>query len=278
MGAEKRKLYCSKHPLFADAGDEYCHTMLAGKSSQKIAYNRIDRISRNKCLSKTMNKITLQDVNAFKQKRLSEVNPTTCRDELLMIRRVFRWYIREHMARTGIHMRNPCEMITIPPGGKPRDRVISPDELKLLMSAMSPSMAIITELAYETAMRRSEILKLTPKDLHLSERFLCVIDGKEGSRDVPLTRRACALLEGALVDSRGGPGGAKLFQVAPYSVTQSLRRAREKVGLDDNVRFHQLRHTRISIVARKGFNQAQIMMVSGHRDMVWRTMQRPVTI
>lgn len=49
---------------------------------------------------------------------------------------------------------------------------------------------------YETAIRRGELLKLTPGDLNLEERFLCVVDGKEGSRDVPLTRRAVELLEG----------------------------------------------------------------------------------
>ena len=36
--------------------------------------------------------------------------------------------------------------------------------------------------------------------------------------------------------------------------------------------MHQLRHTRITEVARKGFNQAQIMMVSGHKDS--RSVQR----
>lgn len=44
------------------------------------------------------------------------------------------------------------------------------------------------------------------------------------------------------------------------------------MGLDEDVRLHQLRHTRITMVARKGFNQAQIMMVSGHRDV--RSVQR----
>ena len=34
----------------------------------------------------------------------------------------------------------------------------------------------------------------------------------------------------------------------------------------------QLRHTRITEIARKGFSQAQIMMVSGHRDV--RSVQR----
>ena len=60
--------------------------------------------------------------------------------------------------------------------------------------------------------------------------------------------------------------------MAAYSVTQAVRRAREVLGMSDDVRFHQLRHSRISEVARMGLNQAQIMIVSGHKDI--RSVQR----
>jgi integrase len=43
-------------------------------------------------------------------------------------------------------------------------------------------------------MRRSEIVKLMPKHLHLDERVLSVIAGKTGDRAVPLTKRAVELL------------------------------------------------------------------------------------
>lgn len=48
--------------------------------------------------------------------------------------------------------------------------------------------------------------------------------------------------------------------------------ARERAGLSDHVRMHQIRHARITEVAKRGFNLAQIMMVSGHRDT--RRVQR----
>lgn len=217
-----------------------------------------------------MDKITLQDVNAYKQARLGEVSTTTCRDELLMIRRVFRWYIRELLADSGETLQNPCEHLTLPSANKPRDKVISREELELLLKNMSPSMAVITELAFETAMRRSELLILYPRDLHLSERYLCVVDGKEGSRDVSLTRRAASLLEVRLTAC--GDRCAKLFPMAAYSVSQALRRAREALGMSKDIRFHQLRHSRITAVARMGLNQAQIMVVSGHKDI--RSVQR----
>jgi integrase len=188
----------------------------------------------------------------------------------MMIRRIFTWYIRELRAECGMEMNNPCEYLVLPKARKTRDKVISRAELKLLLENMTPEMAVVVELAFETAMRRSEILKLTSDDLFLEDRFLRVVDGKEGSRDVPLTRRAVSLLEST--HARQAGRGGKLYPMAAYSVTQAVRRAREVLGMSDDVRFHQLRHSRISEVARMGLNQAQIMIVSGHRDI--RSVQR----
>jgi integrase len=119
-------------------------------------------------------------------------------------------------------------------------------------------------------MRRGEIVRLTPKHLHLEQRILSVVDGKTGDRSVPLTRRAVELLTESL--ERCPAPDTRLFPVTPHAVSTAFRRARKRVGLDDDVRLHQLRHTRITQVAKKGFNQAQIMMVSGHRDV--RSVQR----
>ncbi len=198
--SKEENLLGQKHPLFLDAGYAYCHESLDGKPSQLLALNRIDRICRHRCMQHSMETITLQNVNLFKQARLNTVARTTCRDVLMMIRRVFRWYIMEYHAKTGDMIENPCDLLTMPKPGRPCDRVVTRDELKLLLSAMTPQMAVIVELAYETAMRRGELLKLMPRDLHIEERFLRVVDGKEGSGDVPLTRRAVELLERVLVD------------------------------------------------------------------------------
>jgi integrase len=128
----------------------------------------------------------------------------------------------------------------------------------------------IVELAYETAMRRAEIVKLTANDIYLDQRYLSVVQGKTGDRSVPLTTRAIELL-GIALDACPSPT-SRLFPVTPHSVSTAVRRARMKARLDDDVRLHQLRHTRITNVAKMGLNQAQIMMVSGHRDV--RSVQR----
>lgn len=99
------------HPLFLDAGYACCHEILDRRPSQCLALNRIDRICQLYPMQKNMDEITLQDVNAFKQAWLSEVSNSTCRDELMMIRRVFRWYIVEHHAKTGDCCKTPVNLL-----------------------------------------------------------------------------------------------------------------------------------------------------------------------
>lgn len=249
---------------FRELGHQYVVSTLRGRPAHYQTYRRVERLSER--FKQPIASITKWDINDYKAVRLTEVGTSTCRDELLLIRRVFRWANKELL----LDFESPCEGIVLPRPSKPRNKVVTPEEMKALLAKVSPGMRPVIELAYETAMRRSEILKLTPACLHLEERLVDVIDGKTGDRTVPLTRRAVELLAEAKFECT--TAHTKLFPFAPYSVSQALRRAREALGFSDDIRFHQLRHTRISMVAKRGFNQAQIMMVSGHRDS--RSVQR----
>lgn len=250
-----------------DVGTLYCNTVLRDRHSYAFTKARLEKMGQH--FNKDMRDITKFDLNDYRLMRLQQVSSVTCRDELQLINRIYRWAHGELILDKADHP-SPCAEITMPPTSKPRNRVIQRYELTLLMTALSPTMRGIVELAYETAMRRGEIVKLQPKNLHLDDRILSVVDGKTGDRSVPLTNRAVVLLRESL---RGCNGPSdRLYPVTPHSVSTAVRRARKKVGLDDDVRLHQLRHTRITEVAKKGFNQAQIMMVSGHRDV--RSVQR----
>lgn len=244
----------------------YCSTRLAGKPSRHMMLEKMERVAR--AFPQPFISITRSDVNEFRLTRMMQVSGPTVREDIQLINKLFRWAERE-MIFGERDIPSPAKNIALPPPCKPRSRVVEKHELKMLMSALSPTMSLIVELAFETAMRRSEIVKLTPRVLHLGDRCLSVIDGKTGDRVVPLTSRAIGLLSGA---QQGRGPDDRLFPVTSHAVTTAVRRARRIVGLDEDVRLHQLRHTRISMVARRGFNQAQIMMVSGHRDS--RSVQR----
>lgn len=254
---------------FYELGERFCRKGLQGKKTQHEAFGQLNRICREfeqLGLPTDFDKITKQHINAYKMHRLGYVANATCRKDLSLVSRIYKWANREYL----MELTSPVDGVSIPPIGKPRTRIISREELVTLMAALSPEMATIVELAYETAMRRTEIVRLTLQDLHLEERYLNVVDGKTGDRPVPLTRRAVELLRES---SRAClTPESRLFSITPHSVSTAVRRARERAGLGDDIILHQLRHTRITEVAKKGFNQAQIMMVSGHRDV--RSVQR----
>lgn len=207
--------------------------------------------------------ISPKQINDFKLMRLKTVKPSTCRTQLAFMSRFFRFAKRELL----IDIANPLEDIALPQASRSSDKVVSQGELRSVLEHLSPTMKLIVELAYETAMRRSEIVFLTAGCVHLEERIADVIDGKNGTRSVPLTKRACELLRDAIARIKSkNIQTARLFPITPHSVSTAVRRARDKAGLSPTVRLHQLRHTRITNVAKKGFNNAQIMIVSGHRD------------
>jgi len=250
-----------------DLALRYCSTQLKGKTSRHMMLEKMERVSKS--FPQSFTSITRSDVNEFRLKRMTQVSGPTVREDIQLINKLFRWAERE-MVFGEQDLPSPAKNIALPPPSKPRSRIVESHELSLLLTALPEVMKGVVEVAFETAMRRSEIVKLTPRVLHLDDRCLSVLAGKTGDRMVPLTTRAVELLRSAQEHCKRPDD--RLFPVAPHSVTTAVRRARRVVGLDEDVRLHQLRHTRISMVARKGFNQAQIMMVSGHKDS--RSVQR----
>lgn len=248
------------HTIYS-LGMSYCQARLLGRGSHKHALQIVEHLA--KAFPQPIQDITPQQINAYKLERLKTVKPATCRTQLAFMSRLYRWAKRELL----IDIANPLADIALPQASKSSDKVVSKGELFLVLEHLSPAMRLIAELAYETAMRRSEIVKLTIEHIHLEDRIADVIDGKNGTRSVPLTLRAVELLQAAIQRAKAKhiPKG-RIFNITPHSVSTAVRRARQKAKLDSSVRLHQLRHTRITNVAKKGFNNAQIMIVSGHRD------------
>ncbi|MFP6860770.1 tyrosine-type recombinase/integrase [Pseudomonas sp.] len=248
------------HTIYS-LGMTYCESRLKGKGSYHHALQLVEQLSLS--FPQPIQDITPQQINDFKLLRLKSVKPATIRTQLAFMSRFYRFAKRELL----IDVANPLAEIALPQASKSSDKVVSQGELMLILAELSPTTRLIAELAYETAMRRSEIVMLTTDHIHLDDRIVDVVDGKNGTRSVPLTKRAVELLGDALQLAKAKRiGGIRLFNITPHSVTTAVRRAREKAGLDSTVRLHQLRHTRITNVAKKGFNNAQIMIVSGHRD------------
>ncbi|KJP43611.1 DNA recombinase [Klebsiella aerogenes] len=223
-------------------------------------YHRLLTISR--IIDQPLEELTKEQVIAYRNERVNHVSGSTVRLELQLLSRLLRWAADEK----GVACTDVVAGVKLPEAGKPRDAIVEPLQLQMILSLASEKSKPIIELAYETAMRRNEILAITPAMVDLNKRIIRLTDDmtKNGEgRSVPLSTKACEMLR-VLCDGRDKH--AKLFTLTPYAVTQAFRRA-ARLAKVYNVCFHSLRHSAITRAAEKGLSTVQLMAVSGHKTI-----------
>ena len=151
----------------------------------------------------------------------------------------------------------------------------------------------ILETLYATGIRASELIQLSPFDVDIGERTLCVVRGKGGKdRNVPLTRPAAAAIEEYLAHgrpvllaaTRTGSGvyparASKRLFVSPrggvlYRATlgKTVRHWARQAGLEKRVTPHTFRHSVATHLLRHGADIRHIQALLGHESLT--TTQR----
>lgn len=217
--------------------------------------------------------LTPDDFTQWKNDRLQVVKPgSVARDMTLMrgvlevARRDWRW-IRE----------NPMRDVRWPPSPPGRKRRITPAEERALREAFGVWDGLPAEtvthrvglaflLALETAMRSGEILALTWPNIHLAEQYVHIQKSKNGdARDVPLTLRACQILDA--LPRKFGPA----FGLDARMRDAMWRKVRDRATLEGGgslkeIHFHDSRAEAIWRLSKK-LDVLQLARVIGHRDL-----------
>jgi integrase len=175
---------------------------------------------------------------------------------------------------------NPARSIEMFPE-KPRERLLSTDELGRLGAALDkalrsktehPSVIACIRLLVLTGARLSEILKLKWENVDLDPGVLRLPDSKTGAKMVPLGAPAMSVLaslsreaKSTFVCSGDKPEGHFVGIQRPW------RRIRAKAEMHD-LRIHDLRYAFASVAAMAGDSLLLIGKVLGHRQT--RTTER----
>lgn len=197
----------------------------------------------------------------YRDKRLHVVSPSTVRLEMQLLSRFLRW--AKELALVDVDV---TAEVRKPKAGKPRDRIISAEEFSKVLNFLSPQMQTIAKIAYETAMRRGEILSIKPNMISYHRKVIHLTGDltKNGEgRDVPLSNVAEEILRDAC---NGVATNSHIFKVKPKSVSKAFERACNKAGIV-GVCFHSLRHTCITRYAEKGLSTLQLQCISGHKSI-----------
>ncbi|WP_312993334.1 integrase [Achromobacter animicus] len=196
--------------------------------------------------------VTAQHIADFRDARSLKLKDSSVLRELTLLSSVFETARLEW----GWVKVNPCKDIRKPREGKHRERVIAWWELRLILRKMghrprakrietvSQAVALATLTALRTGMRAGELCSLTWPRVYEAHAHLPVT--KNGDpRNVPLSRRALALLERAK-----GWDDESVLGLTTATLDALFRKYRARAGLE-GFTFHDTRHTAATMLAKK---------------------------
>lgn len=167
----------------------------------------------------------------------------------------------------------PFEGLRPPPSPPPRDRRVSPSEVRRIcrrlgyVTGKAPEtkqqeVALAFLVGLRSAMRAGEILSLGKGNLDLTRRVATVqhktqhLTGRP--RIVPLTHKTARLL-------RPVAGKAQCFTVSSASLDTLFRKARDQLMID-GLHFHDSRAEALTRLSRK-VDVMTLAKISGHKDL-----------
>lgn len=164
--------------------------------------------------------------------------------------------------------KNPIPNVTRMADSKGRERFLTDDERKALLTACEASscdaLAPLVKLALATGARKGELVGLLWANVDLTRRTVRFMDTKNGeSRTVPLAATAVSVLTAW---KRGRLAVGPVFPLTVHTVNVPWREARDAAGLQ-NFRFHDLRHSAASYLAMSGASLMDIAAILGHKTL-----------
>jgi len=214
--------------------------------------------------------IHIQKYQVFRKKELDERfnrkgiaeedrNYATCNRELACLRHILNMGIEWEMLT-----KNPVASRVVKfDREKFRDRILDDDELKRLLKSCSGQLRQMVLLALNTGMRRGEIYGLKWENVDLGKRRILVKHTKSGEdRTIPINSFLAGMLDSMVKET------ALLFTNKVGRKVSDVKTAWRNALRDGGIvdfRFHDLRHTVATILARSRVPEAVIAMILGHK-------------
>lgn len=180
---------------------------------------------------------------------------------------------------------NPTTGLRLPTGGKPRDRIATPAEARVLVGALAPRDQAALALAVYAGLRLGELMALSWEDVDLKACTLAVRrawdaparqfvspKSKAGTRTVPIMGRLGAVLRDHRVlqdHPRRGlllPSADPDVPEPPKRLTDRMARCWREAGIA-HLGFHEARHTAASLFIAAGLNAKTVSTYLGHANI-----------
>jgi len=183
---------------------------------------------------------------------------------------VFTWAIKRRIAPKG--WVNPCRSVEKRSEvGNAKTRFLTDSERTRLLAACRsttwPKMYLLVLLALTTGARKGELLGLRWADIDLQQRLAHIGRSKNGdAKALPLVAAAVAELEKFKAAPESLVFTSTKVPGKPFGMEVAWRQALKAAHIR-GFRFHDLRHSCASFLARSGATLLEIADVLGHRQL-----------
>jgi integrase len=252
-----------KAVVFDKLCEEYLKFSKANKTPQ--SYRR-DQVSIKNLLKdfsgKMISKISVYEVEEYKNKRKEEVEPATVNREIGCLKHMFNKAVEWNYLAENKLLK--VKKFKEPPG---RVRYLTDEEIERLLHCCADYLKPIVILALNTGMRKSEILNLKWSNVDLKNRVITINKTKNNEiKIVPIND----ILYNTLAKIKKGNGDQFVFtdkNGKPYGdIKNGFNAAVKRAGITD-FRFHDLRHTFASRLVMAGVDIRTVQELMGHKDI-----------
>ncbi len=211
---------------------------------------------------KYLHEVTPLSIEQYKRSRMPEVSPRTINIELSCLRAMFNKAIV-----SGKTPENPVSQVKFLKEDDRRLRYLEENELEMFVGKCSSQLRPIVAMAFNTGMRKGEILNLKWDNVDLRRRIIYVLGTKtDEKREIPINSSLYTILVGLERSKKcdlvfPGKDGR------PYiDIRKGFMTALRKSGII-NFRFHDLRHTFASQLVMRGVDLKTVQELLGHKSI-----------
>ena len=236
------------------------------KRGARSEITRLRRLQRDPISLELVQSIKLSHAEAYRDRRLLEVQGSSVTREMTVIASVLR-----RAVKWGWIAAYPWDAFEWPKKKQPRDKVYTDAEIQMILDAaeVTESSEIVTRaqqvamaflFAIETAARQSEICRLEWDDFSANRKKAILRETKNGeSRDIALSTRARAVLE------RMPRHHVRPWPMNGELMSSNFRKLRKKAGIHDGT-FHDARRTACVKLSKK-IGPMDLAKLTGHKDL-----------
>ena len=210
-----------------------------------------------------------KDIDAYKAYRLKKVRPATVNRELEVLRYLFNLADRWNK----YYGKNPVSRAGLLPLNNQKERILTIEEEKKLLSVCEMYLKNIILTALYTGMRKGEIISLTWDNVDLEKNIITVTMENNKSKRIkriPISSFLRKMLLELKLKNKDNNYVFLNSTGTPYKRQDSLNRAfklaTKKAGIEE-LRFHDLRHTAGTRMNEVTGNIVAVNKILGHSSL-----------